>query len=98
MAVALGAVASWFTAICPGQKPTSRDGLAWLELIEGTLRHEPAARWTIAEIASHLDRIDRDPIPAFVGGRRLDSCLRCGALDGVDAAERCVRCGCIAEG
>jgi serine/threonine protein kinase len=94
----IGAVASWFTAIRPGQRPTSRAGIEWLELIEGTLRHDPSSRWTIAEIASQLDRMDLEPAPVFAGGHRLDSCLRCGASDGVDAAERCVRCGYMAEG
>jgi serine/threonine protein kinase len=97
-AFVIGKVASWFTNISPGQQPTSRVGIEWLQLIESVVRLDPGSRWTIGDIASHLDRMDLKPASVLIPGRRLELCLCCGAAEGVDAAERCVRCGHISEG
>jgi serine/threonine protein kinase len=93
----IGAVASWFTSIRAGQSPSSSAGRAWLELIEGTVRRDPAERWSVPKVAAHLEQMDLERVVVLVGPVRPEACLRCGARDGLDAAERCLRCGFICE-
>lgn len=95
----IGALASWFTSIRAGQNPTSEAGLAWLELIEHTMRNNPTERWTIPAIATYLDQMPPERAPVNAGGGALpDSCPRCGESAGLDAAQRCKRCGFLGEG
>ena len=50
----IGALASWFTALTRRQTPTSAGGRYWSQLIDGTMRMEPSARWKVTPIAAHL--------------------------------------------
>ena len=89
----IGALASWFTAITRRQTPTSAGGRYWWQLIDGTMRMEPSARWKVTQIAAHL--VEELPaIPILVPAvRDAEQCARCGSVAGLDRAGRCTACG-----
>lgn len=93
----IGALASWYTGLLPGKPPKSSQDEIWLELIEHTMRRNPSERWSIPEITSYLNAIEVDR--PLLEGRSilLDVCPRCGQSAGRDSAERCRRCGFLAE-
>jgi serine/threonine-protein kinase len=89
-AYSVGAVASWFTSISHTQTVETPAGAFWSELIHGTRSYIPEDRWTISEIAAHLER---GPRMALVPAQdRSEACPNCGSTTGVDAATRCLRC------
>jgi serine/threonine protein kinase len=94
----LGALASWYTSIAPGQRPTTEAGTWWLALIENTVRHNPRERWSISDIAGFLDSMPTDQPAILVGRGTSDICPRCGAGEDLDGAGRCRRCGFMGEG
>jgi serine/threonine protein kinase len=94
----IGALASWYTSIRPGQRPTSEVGMDWLELIDNTMRHRPQERWSISEIATHLEALAAHQPMVLVGSGAADLCPRCGRMEELDAAGRCRSCGFMAEG
>lgn len=91
----IGALASWFTNIAIDQQPDSAWGVYWHEFICGTLRFNPAQRWSLEQAWTHLKQ-PPDPVLVPVGWGR-DACARCQACDGLDGAGRCVRCGFLDE-
>lgn len=93
----IGALASWFTSIRHGQNVTSKQARAWLELIEGTMRHGPTKRWTLSRIAAHLDLLPAERPLATVTVNPAEICARRGAGAGLDGFLRCRGCGFIEE-
>jgi serine/threonine protein kinase len=90
----VGALASWFTGITPSQKPSSTAGRYWGELVRGAMEPSPRRRWTISEIAAHLDSgLDLTPRAPMPPIGTQDPCSRCRQNRGLDAAGRCVGCG-----
>ena len=88
----IGAIATWFTNITPTQTGTlSPIGAYWSTLIRSTFLIDPTARWTTVDVASHLANAP-EPVTVLASGR-VSQCMRCGARDGWDHAERCLHCG-----
>lgn len=93
----IGALASWFTSIRSGQRPSSEQGYAWLELIEATMRPDPSERWSISEVAAHLESLPATRPMAMVARGTMATCARCGEDAGLDGSGRCRRCGFVDE-
>ncbi len=93
----IGALASWFTSIRQGQTSASEQESAWLALIEGTMCHEPAERWTLPRIAAHLDSLPAMRPLIAVATSPAEICARCGVGAGLDGSQRCRGCGFIEE-
>lgn len=96
----IGALARWFTAISKESRPTSAAGRFWWALIDGTIRLDPSARWTLPEIASHLnappDQLGIRPAPSLFRAP-LDQCACCHDRVELDPAGRCRSCGYLGE-
>jgi serine/threonine protein kinase len=95
----IGALARWFTSIGRESQPTSPAGRFWWALIDGTTRLDPGARWTLPEIASHLNappaQLCITPTPRSCGP--FEQCACCRDRAGVDPAGRCRACGHMGE-
>ncbi len=93
----VGALASWFTGIGVMAGDDSRLGAFFSPVIDGTMRIDPASRWTMDRIASHLNA--ELPVavrvPVLAATATPDQCVRCGARTGHDASCRCLGCGFI---
>jgi serine/threonine protein kinase len=93
----LGALASWYTSIAPGQRPTTEAGIWWLTLIENTVRRNPRERWSISTIAAYLGSMPVHQPRVLVAYETADLCPHCEAGVEVDGAGRCRRCGFMGE-
>ncbi len=93
----VGALASWFTGIGVMAGDDSQFGAFFSPLIDGTIRIDPASRWTMGQIASHLNAKLPAPVrvPVLAATAAPDQCVRCGARAGHDASCRCLGCGFI---
>jgi serine/threonine protein kinase len=95
----IGALARWFTSISRESQPTSPAGTFWWALIDGTTHLDPGARWTLPEIASHLNAapdqlcVERRPLPR----KLFEQCACCHDRAGLDPAGRCRACGHMVE-
>ena len=96
----IGALARWFTAIQRDHRPTSAAGRFWWALIDGTLRLDAAARWSLPQIASYLNAP-----PASISDHWVeveveptnDQCPRCRRRSGTDLVGRCRACAYLGE-
>ncbi|HEX6666523.1 MAG TPA: protein kinase [Solirubrobacterales bacterium] len=90
----VGALASWFTGIGVMAGDDSPLSGAFSPLIDGTMRIDPASRWTMDQIAFSLNA---GPVPVRVpvlaATTAPEQCARCGARAGHDASCRCLGCG-----
>lgn len=93
----IGALASWFTSIRMGQMPSSKEGRDWLELIESTVRQDPAERWSIQRVNRKLEEMRMAGVQLPADQRSPQACIRCHLAAGRDATERCLHCGYVAD-
>jgi serine/threonine protein kinase len=93
----VGALASWFTGIGVMAGDDSRLTALFSPLIDGTIKIDPASRWSMDDVAAYLNTSLPAPVqvPVLAATAIPDQCVRCGARAGHDASCRCLGCGFI---
>jgi hypothetical protein len=99
----LGRIAAWATTLKPGGGTADDYPFTawWRLLIDNTTVYEPAKRWTIEDVQTHLRsqpprhvqlRLDEPNFDAPLFVSRIDVCPNCQRQLGRDSAERCIGC------
>jgi len=92
----IGRIAAWGTGqLTTPSEQAPGDQLAgwWRRLIDGAAAYDPAMRWTMQDVVTHLRAR-----PALLSSDRADPtgreevCPRCGSSIGRDSSERCLNC------
>lgn len=96
----IGALARWFTSIHKSHEPTSPAGRFWWTLIDSTMRLNPDDRWTLPQIATHLNAppavLAAVPVAVRLNAS-AEQCARCHDNTDRDAVGRCCSCGYMSE-
>ena len=100
---AIGRIAAWGTMLKPGERTADDHPFTawWRLLIDSTTAYDPAKRWTIEDVRTHLRslpsrnvqlRFDEPRLDVPVLTSRVDVCPNCQKDLGRDRAEHCLGC------